>query len=32
LLVKIAKAMNETLFTDLVVDKHLRALVEEWKK
>uniref|UniRef100_A0A1Q3FI03 Folliculin n=1 Tax=Culex tarsalis TaxID=7177 RepID=A0A1Q3FI03_CULTA len=32
LLQKIAKAVDEELFTDAVLDKHLRALVEEWKK
>ncbi|XP_055603266.1 folliculin isoform X2 [Uranotaenia lowii] len=28
---KILKAIDEELFTDLVLDKHLRALIEEWK-
>ncbi|XP_055621573.1 folliculin isoform X2 [Toxorhynchites rutilus septentrionalis] len=31
LLQKITKAVDEELFTDLVLDKHLRALIEEWK-
>ncbi|XP_053683060.1 folliculin [Sabethes cyaneus] len=31
LLQKILKAVDETLFTDLVLDKHLQALIEEWK-
>ncbi|KAL9701882.1 hypothetical protein quinque_005323 [Culex quinquefasciatus] len=31
LLQKIAKAVDEELFTDTVLDKQLRALVEEWK-
>ncbi|XP_058461504.1 folliculin [Malaya genurostris] len=31
LLQKIIKAMDEELFTDSVLDKHLRALIEEWK-
>ncbi|XP_065093014.1 folliculin [Ochlerotatus camptorhynchus] len=31
LLQKILKAVDEELFTDLVLDKHLRALIEEWK-
>lgn len=28
---KIINAVDEKLFTDLVLDKHLRALIEEWK-
>ncbi|XP_055535764.1 folliculin [Wyeomyia smithii] len=31
LLQKIMKAVDEELFTDLVLDKHMRALIEEWK-
>ncbi|XP_062533234.1 folliculin-like [Armigeres subalbatus] len=31
LLQKILKAVDEELFTDLVLDKHLRAMIEEWK-
>lgn len=31
LLQKILRAVSEDIFTDLVLDKHLRALIEEWK-
>lgn len=32
LLVKILKAIDEKLFNDNVLGKHIRVLVEEWKK
>lgn len=32
LLLKIVKAVNERLFNEFVLNKHLKLLVEEWKK
>lgn len=32
LLVKILKAVDEKLLNDLVLTKHVRVLIEEWKK
>lgn len=32
LLVKLLKAVNETRFTELVLNRHTKVLVEEWKK
>lgn len=32
LLTKVIKAVDEKLFNDFVLYKHLKVLVEEWKK
>lgn len=32
LLVKLLKAVDETRFTELVLNRHTKVLVEEWKK